>query len=848
MSLIVEDIRTVSPLTGTDLTPGSGEETSFLADNNGDIITVEIDVRFETVMVTKSTSHLTLPLYFMQCNALSDYTGKVQDNRSIYTNNPEGWDENDYHVGDYFVLQGMAASSGANNKTGQIIEISADRSTLITDTTFILETFPLNAYLAITTGITAITHKHGIIANSEEVNYLSKVDGSEQVAQVGGLSYTNTSYQDATMLGNKSWQSGSIQVKGNNAGNGNTAYPAGVIQAFTIKHEFLMNPLMLADEWDDILDGLKPDRLLDGESMRYVFSVDAAPVLKNPNQTTNVVFSEFEGNVGWFDENLNGGINNYSVEDLVYTDILDVSQEGLELTTSQTKITFTLKDNSAVPNFSDEDTKMIFGFNYAPSDKTQYRDINPSIQQTMEYNFMFDNVISTVGMSSGTPKQFGTTEQVIESCTGTWVSTSEITVVVIMNMSTEIVTRLAANTDQRFQAYVSIGDYSLSRSNSDKVTLSLDNDNFFIDTSDPTMVSVANSFMEHTGSVVGTDNDSAINARAEDDIACITNFALDKNGRESDDIYFSSATAQIIAKNGSESFVLDQYTTSLVNLSIIDDATYGGVPFVDITQDRGFATPADALRRDVRIKRREDLDSGGIFSYELDFPIVLRWEDWEPLPEANDAFFDTSEPNNGKNEDWIRISSFSGWDIYYKFTLGAFKNGDPLTFSGETVINMEDYLAGTEWDTENIKTYIDSNDDPILSGSDYGISLYENTRVEADMTYLGAESYVPADLVSVLKINVYQKGNFKEQYTLSSLYEPHADTKWLGISPSTKVTITNPSGDIWRSAALLQFNKLEDETTYKITHRLYAPPFGDAKEMEDDSTKTLEDDSTKTLD
>ncbi len=225
----------------------------------------------------------------------------------------------------------------------------------------------------------------------------------------------------------------------------------------------------------------------------------------------------------------------------------------------------------------------------------------------------------------------------------------------------------------------------------------------------------------------------------------------------------------------------------------------------------------------------------------------MRWEYWEARTGANDDFFDTSEPNNGWNHDWSRIAATSGWDVYYKATVNVVKNGNPLTYTAESKIELEDYLEGTEWDTENIKIYIDSTNDPIFDSPNYGVSLAENTRVEADMTYLGAESYVPADLVSVLMVNAKERGNFKELYTLSSLYPPHPNTKWLGISPSDMAVITNPSGDIWRTSGILNYTLLQGEDSWDAAQRIYNPPFDDQKEMEDDTVKNLEDDSTKTL-
>jgi len=820
MSLIVEEIRTSSPLTG------SSDKTSFLVDNIGDIITVEIDVRFQTIKTARSITDSTLPLFFIQANALTIYTGEAQDNRSIYTNDPLGWDEDEYHVGDGFVLQGMGTS---NDKTGQIIEISADRKTLITNTTFTNQTFPVGAYIAITTGITAITHKHGFIGNTEPRNYISKVDGSEQIAQISGLSRTNLVYQDATMLGNKSWQSGSIQVKGNGIGIGNPSYPAGIIQAFTIKHEFVTNPLMLADEWQDILDGLRPDILKDEASLRYVFSVDAAPVLKNPNQTTNVVFDEFTGNVGGKDENFNGTPTNYSISNVVYSrvpsgEIID----SLELTTNEIKLTFTVTNTEDAP-FSDGDTNIIFGYNFAPSNENQYRDDNPAIQKTMEFNFMFDNVQSILGSASGSPRKFGTTEQVIKTMTASKSSDSIIEVEVIMALSPENLSRLVGLVDRRYQVWFSVANHTLLRKDSDKVTLTVTNNEFFNDVSDPTMLLMSNSFMEHTGSIVGTDNISSISARAEDDICCITNFALDRSGRETDTITLNSLTTQIIARKDANTFdVLDQFTTNL-NLTSINDPVYGGIPFVDITEDRGFATPADDLRKNVRFFRDTDMDKLGTFAYKVFFPIVIRWEYWEARANANDEFFDTNEPNNGWNHDWVRINNFPDWDIYYKITINTTKNGNALQFTSESKIELEDYQAGTEWDTENIKTYIDSTNDPIFDSPNYGVSLKENTRAEAEMTYLGSDTYTPSDLVSVLKVNAFERGNFKEQFTLSSLYPPHPNTKWLGISPSDMAVITNPSGDIWRTSAVLMASLLGSDTTWRISHRIYNPPFTNVK-------------------
>lgn len=816
MSVIVEGRRITSPITG------SSDETDFLVDNNADVITMEIDVRFEKILMPQTILRTEFPLYFIQTKPESRFTNKPQRGDSIFTNRAEGFEAN---VGDTWVIKDSVTSDA----TGVVLQILNEGRTLILDHTFtLLETLALGAaYFAITTPITAITHKHGIIGNVEPTNYISKVDGSEQVAQLGGLSNTNSSFQTATLLGNKSWQSGSIQIKGNGIGLGDPSLEPGVVQAFTIKHTFLNNPLILADEFLDSQDGLKPDRLKDAASLRYVYSLDLAPILKNPNNTTNVISDEFIGNVGWKDENFNGGPTNYFVSDVVFE---NGDNTALELTTNEQKITLTI-DNTIDAPFSNGNTNMIFGFNFAPASEDQYRDEKPAIDQTMEFNFMFDNVLSTVGLASGTPDKFGTVDQVIKSLTATYISDTQITVDVRLQLSTEIVSRLAVLGDKQYEIYISTANHLLLRKDSDKVTLDIDVSRFFTDVSDPTMITMVQTFMEHTGSVIGTDDKSIITARAEDDIACINSFTINKVTREADEIKLIKAEAQIVAKKADGTFfVMDSYSKNL-SLESITDPTYGDIPFVDITQDRGFATPADDLRKNIRINRRTDLDSGGVFAYELIFPIVLRWEKWEPLPDANDEFFNTSLQNNGKNEDWMRISDFSGWDIYYRTTITALKNGNALVFTADKQIFTETYLVGNEWDTENQKAFIDSTNDPTLSGSDYGISLSDNTRVESNMTFIGTTPPIISDLVGVLKINVFEKGNFKDQFTASTLYPLASNTKWLNV------TLSNVSGNIWRVEGVLNAELLDEETTFKITERLYdkradAPdPPGAGKEL-----------------
>jgi len=266
----------------------------------------------------------------------------------------------------------------------------------------------------ISDSITSTEYYYGLVDNDGSASFVSPIDGDIQRGAINNILNTNTAYQFAQLKGQKSWQFGSIEVKGDNAGTGGET---GVSQAFTIKHNAIISPLMLVDQYDDIKSGIQTDEYIGGnspKSPKYVFEVRASTELNDPSQTLIAESSEILGNVGGFGENLNGGEPLYSVENLQYKRLDDTINSSLELTSTETKIQFDLVNTENAP-FSDTNTKFIAGFNYAPADKAQYRGNALANSNTMDYNFLFDDVVSTLGAASGTPEKDGTDESIIKS-------------------------------------------------------------------------------------------------------------------------------------------------------------------------------------------------------------------------------------------------------------------------------------------------------------------------------------------------------------------------------------------------------------------------------------------------
>ena len=115
---------------------------------------------------------------------------------------------------------------------------------------------------------------------------------------------------------------------------------------------------------------------------------------------------------------------------------------------------------------------------------------------------------------------------------------------------------------------------------------------------------------------------------------------------------FKTITAQIIAENGSgDSFILDTFSQDISTQPMVSD-----VMEIDFTQARPFLASGDATMNEIIFKNRHDLDSGGNYFYELNFPILFRWEYWKSLIGANPAFFDVTQQNNGLNQFWENSS------------------------------------------------------------------------------------------------------------------------------------------------------------------------------------------------
>lgn len=847
MGLITEKISVFAQIDDPTVFQTDSPSTTavnFMADNQSEMVVVEVDFRYEVNRVAVGANQNnpeTSPAIVLGPD--EQQNNRPRDRRGIWISDiGTSWDG--FKVGDSVMVTGSL--DPFNNKTVTIIEILEDDGgtrTLIADTVFNAEFLEVGGLVTNVTPQTFIEYSYGLIENNELDNFISKTDGSTQIVEIKDITNLpnqsgNFPYKVATPKGDRSWylKDTSIKVRGNGIGLGNP--DTSGIQAFRIRHKLPISPFVLASSFSDAQDGTPPDWFKDQAALKYVFKINTRATVNDPNDNTIVVTGTFLGETGWFDENFNGGPTNYYFDNLVYKQLNDTVNGALQVTTNETKINFDLFNTTDSP-FSAGNTNLVFGFNYAPADQALYRNIPAATSETMEHNFMFDNVVSTVNGTNENPRSVlnNSDELKIKSITSTFISASHISVEVRMEFSENIVTRIAANIAQQYMIFVTVKDHNRTRDDSDKVTLLLDAGTFFLDLTDPDMILQEQSFMRHPDSDPENDTIEFINGRIEDDILCVNKWSLDRNDRETDEVTINRIVSQIIMrKDTGASFVLDQEVSDVSGSQLVFDPVFGDIPNIVVNKSRGFKTPADENRANVITRRRFDDDAAGFFEYITQLPIILRWENFiayvKPAGAAGNVssdFFDPTLPNNGQDENWIRYDALAGWSIFYRTTITAIKNGDPLTYIKDSQLTTFDYLLGTEWDTENIKTF-DENDALLADGGSSFIIHYADGRIQAEFTYIGpAPNPLLSEIDIVLKLDVFEKGTYKNTYWLSSAYDAHPDTWWRSIGITNRVVVSNPSGNIFRGEALVIGSLLPEELSFKCTARIYdnrdeAPP------------------------
>ena len=182
-------------------------------------------------------------------------------------------------------------------------------------------------------------------------------------------------------------------------------------------------------------------------------------------------FSLSSGNTGWVNENLNTGITNDSVSNVVFTKVSDSSSlDGVALITGdKTRVTFNVNNATDTP-FSNSNSKVKVHIQNIPYDTAETQ----LTTTTLDANFTFDTCINTLGSASVD----GDFARCIDDFTCTFVSSSQISCQFDVNLSLADYTRISAYDEKKYLIAVSVQNHTKTIVNTDTVTLAVSYDDY----------------------------------------------------------------------------------------------------------------------------------------------------------------------------------------------------------------------------------------------------------------------------------------------------------------------------------------------------------------------------------
>jgi hypothetical protein len=764
------------------------QTTNWLLGNRKDKITATINLTVETVAISSNSNPF----------IIKNTDGYVGDHWVTANNN----DFADFQIGDTVVI--FDTTTNTVEATTDVIDKLSDNEIKLTLNIspygFNTQTSTVRIY--VTTPITALRFKYNTLENNQNPDYFSFLTGQLQEAIIEEKLASDTSTSNMLLMGGKEWQNGSVQVKGVSI-----TTTVGYQSNYQIIHTFFI------ENWNKFNDDA--DRYINGNCLKYIYEITALYEFTNPNRLQQVISNEVLGNTGNYNENFNNRPTNYTVASVTYS-----SGTEIELTTNETTFTAVITNTTDTP-FSNNNTKFVLHFGRVP-DQIDYT----SNSENIDANFWNDRLVQTVGSAAINGINFGTDTQVFKDVVATFNSTSQITITGKIALASAI----ATSEPYAYEFSVSVQNHTLATADADKVTLLLDRNEFFVDTADPGMIVV-----EREGYIPHPYNDFAVlNATPTvfpyDEAVSYVLAYIDLTGRETDSILLSTIVPKIVAFNSvsGASFNLELDSFNLSGASLVN-----GYQFFDIVAPRQYQIPSNEIRKQIAIKRRTDLDTSSRIFFEVAYPYQIRWEYWTALNGVNGAFFNTGQPNNGFNNNWLRYDSAANWSIKFELQINATKNGSAQRYETSHPIEVVDFLSNTAFINETLRTKLTSSNTDITPF----IAEYQDCYAEAKFTLLSG-TFDLINTVVVFFIEQFEQGGINGKQRMSSNYTVIAnslykDTVTLSLdNTNTILTAIAPIN-------IAQFANLQGDFT--IVARLFYPAFEDGKQFEDEEFFQFQD-------
>jgi hypothetical protein len=155
------------------------------------------------------------------------------------------------------------------------------------------------------------------------------------------------------------------------------------------------------------------------------------------------------------------------------------------------------------------------------------------------------------------------------------------------------------------------------------------------------------------------------------------------------------------------------------------------IPLVNDTIIRGYKIPTNEIRNQVIIRNFDNV--GDLYTYEVFFPFLIRWEKYRELLINNvpSELIDANEPFNGLNFFLHRYDLIADWGVYYRLQFYCVENDLEFRQNFDTQLNTVNYEAHTKVVSREVKTFSENGATELLIGSNNAVDLSQKTKIVA---------------------------------------------------------------------------------------------------------------------
>jgi len=568
-------------------------------------------------------------------------------------------------------------------------------------------------------------------------------------------------------------------------------------------------------------DNIKPSYLIGEESLTDNFLIVAQPQLNNPNVRIQNDMTDTKklGSVGWFDENFNGKENDFTIDSLIYEDVLTGDLVDTLSFSDEVKVTAVI---SGIENLTAA-SKVSIGFVWLPEDESFFKN--------KENQFHKNLLINTAGdFVGGVFNPDGVVDQTIyQGFTNDSAIRMDVRQVTMTEMGGNLVYEAIWSptdgfknfindldeSERSYGIWISAADRTLSTTLSNRVNLLLDFD--ILTKSIPVVgewEGLTINYYEHNND--GSEDESCnLNMIIEDDILVKVQYPINVLEPIPNAIEYAVEIENTIT---GERVTLESYNISLAGLPTIDD-----IPQVSFEESRGFHYVNGNNKNWVKINSID-----GSPNYIGYYGLKIRWEDWIQKDDIPNDFYNALLLNDGYNNNWINYLQHSDWKVVFSTYLEV--NDDEL--GNVRYRNTRDLEFANYDENENIEELewtfkIESTGDELVLGVDdetgkpLGVILSnEKVRVEVVFERNDGNWSSVNDIYGLICIETYRGSGSLGFRQLSSIIDSEPDNPLRPIIEGERLKVELLTSSRVRLSCLVDPDLLQEVEKYKLSARI----------------------------